>query len=119
MMDWTRAARLPDGGGTPEGRVFDGVRHILARRAAVTGFHGAVPTEIVDTGQDGLYAFVRQAPTGPIICVFNFTEHWSGLPVSWFTALGATQMHDHLSNAPVMGPEGGVPLPPYARVWVG
>ncbi|SMH42163.1 amylosucrase [Maritimibacter sp. HL-12] len=119
MMDWTRAARLPDGGGTPEGRVFDGIRHILARRAAVTGFHGAVPTEIVDTGQDGLYAFVRQAPTGPIICVFNFTEHWSGLPVSWFTALGATQMHDHLSNAPVMGPEGGVPLPPYARVWVG
>jgi len=117
-MDWARAARLPDGGETPEGRVFEGIRHILARRAGVAGFHGAVPTEIVDTGQDGLFAFVRRAPTGAIVCAFNFTEHWSGLPATWFAHHGATRMHDLLSSAPVLGPDGGVPLPPYARVWV-
>jgi len=117
-MDWDRAARLTDDGATPEGQVFDGIRHILARRAAVPGFHGAVPTEIVDTGQTGLFAFVRRAPTGAIVCVFNFTEHWSGLPANWFLRHGATKLRDLLSDAPVLGPDGGVPLPPYARVWV-
>jgi amylosucrase len=118
MMDWERAARLPDGGSTPEGRVFDGIGHILARRAAVPGFHGAVATEVLDTGQPGLFAFARRAPTGSIICVFNFTETWTGLPASWFAAQGATVMQDLLSDSPVAGPGGSVALPPYARIWV-
>ncbi len=118
VMDWTRTARLPDGGATPEGRVFEGIAHILARRAAVPGFHGAVATEILETGQKGLFAFARRAPTGPIVCVFNFTEAWTGLPASWFAGVGATKMHDLLSDAPVAGPGGSVALPPYARVWV-
>ena len=118
MMDWARAARLPDGGATPEGRVFDGIRHILARRAAVPGFHGAVPTEVLDTGQKGLFAFARRAPTGTIACVFNFTEGWTGLSASWFASHGAAKMHDLLSNAPVAGAGGSVVLPPYARVWI-
>ena len=118
MMDWERAAHLPDGGATPEGRVFEGVRHILARRAAVPGFHGAYGVEVLDTGKTGLFAFTRHAPTGPIICVFNFTENWTGLPVSWFVGQGATKMRDLLSDAPVTGPDGSVGLPPYARVWV-
>ncbi|HHS94788.1 MAG TPA: alpha-amylase [Rhodobacterales bacterium] len=118
MMDWSLAARLPDGGATPQGRVFDGIRHILARRARVAGFHGAYATEVLETGKPGLFAFARRAPTGPIICVFNFTETWSGLPVSWFEAQGASQMRDLLSEAPVAGPDGSVGLPPYARIWV-
>ncbi len=117
-MDWQRAARLPDGGATPEGQVYDGIRRILARRAASPGLHGAVPTEIVDTGQAGHFAFVRRAPTGPIVCVFNFTDQWSGLPAAWFARQGASRMYDLLSDAPVFAPDGGVPLPPYARVWM-
>lgn len=117
-MDWERAARMPDGEATAEGRVFEGIRHILARRAAVTGFHGAVPTEILDTGHPGLFAFARRAPTGTIVCVFNFTEQWTGLPASWFEAHGASRLHDLLSDAPVAGAGGSVGLPPYARVWV-
>ncbi|GKY86565.1 alpha-amylase family protein [Sinisalibacter aestuarii] len=117
-MDWTRAARLPDGGATPEGRVFDGIRHILARRSGIAGFHGAVATEMLDAGQAGLFAFARRAPTGPVVCVFNFTETWLGLPASWFRAQGATKLHDLLSDAPVIGPDGGIGLPPYARIWV-
>jgi amylosucrase len=118
VMDWERAARLPDGGRTPEGRVFAGIRHVLARRAAVPGFHGAVATEVLNTGQPELFAFARRAPMGSVICVFNFTENWSGLPVSWFQAQGATRMFDMLSDAPVIGANGSVGLPPYARVWV-
>ena len=118
MMDWARVAALDTDPETPQARVFDGIRHILARRAAVPGFHGDVPTEMLDTGRKGVFAFARRAPTGPVVCVFNFTEDWTGLPASWFASQGVTRLHDLLSDAPIHSPDGGVPLPPYARVWV-
>ena len=103
---------------TPHARVHDGIRHILARRAAIPAFHGDVPTEVLDTGRNGVFAFARRAPTGPVICVFNFTEEWTGLPASWFAGHGVTRLYDLLSDAPIHSPDGGVALPPYARVWV-
>ncbi|MCB1337776.1 MAG: alpha-amylase [Maritimibacter sp.] len=118
VMDWERVANLADAPDSPEARVFLGLRHILARRAQVAGFHGAVPTEVLETGRKGVFAFARRAPTGPVICVYNFTEDWTGLPASWFLGRGAKRLHDLLSDAPVQSDDGGVPLPPYARVWV-
>jgi len=119
MMDWARADRLPDGGRTPQGRVFDGIRRILARRAATAEFHGAVPTEVVATGHPALFAFARRAPTGSVLCVYNFTESWLSLPESWFRDNGARRIYERLSDAPILTDDGMVPLPPYARVWVG
>ncbi len=118
MMDWDRVAALPDGGATPEGRVFEGIRDILARRAEVPAFHGAVPVEVLDTGHAELFAFARRAPTGPVICVFNFTERWTGLSATWFREHGASQLYDLLSQAPIQAPDGSIPLPPYGRIWV-
>lgn len=118
QMDWGRVSRLKDGGEAPEDRVFEGIRHILACRTEVPAFHGAVPTKILETGKKGLFAFSRHAPTGPVICVFNFTENWSGLPGTWFRHQGAEQMRDLLSGAPTQSPDGGVALPPYGRVWI-
>ena len=118
MMDWKRVARLPDGGRTPEGRVSAGIKHILARRAEVPAFHGAVPTEVLQTGNPALFAFARRAPTGPVVCVYNFTESWQSLPEAWFSRQGA-RLRELLSDAPILTEDGVVPLPPYARVWVG
>jgi amylosucrase len=117
-MDWSRVAGLDANRDAPHARVFEGIRHILARRAAVAGFHGAVPTEVLDTGRDGVFAIARRAPTGPVVCVFNFTEGWTGLPASWFANQGVTRLYDLLSDAPIHSPDGGVALPPYARTWV-
>ena len=118
MMDWDRVAELATRRDTPHARVYDGIRHILARRSAVAEFHGGVPTEVLDTGRPGVFAFARSAPTGPVVCVFNFTEDWTGLPASWFADQGVTRLYDLLSDAPVHSPDGGVALPPYARVWI-
>ena len=118
VMDWDRVAELGTNRDTPHARVYDGIRNILARRAATPQFHGAVPTEVLDTGRPGVFAFARRAPTGPVVCVFNFTESWTGLPASWFASQGVTRLYDLLSDAPVHSPDGGVALPPYARVWV-
>ncbi len=117
-MDWAGVAGLGAAPDSPAARVHAGIRRILARRAAVPGFHGKVATEVLDTGRKGLFAFARHAATGPIICVFNFTEDWSGLPASWFAGHGASKCHDLLSDTQVKSRDGGVALPPYARAWM-
>jgi amylosucrase len=117
-MDWSRVARLPDGGVTPEGRVFDGIAQILARRAAVSAFHGANPTAILDSGIPALFAFARRAPTGSVICIFNFTETSQELPVTWVARNGGEGMRDLLRDVPVTTENDQIALAPYASLWI-
>jgi amylosucrase len=98
--------------------VRDGVRHILSRRRATAGLHAAHPVRIIDCGNAALFGFVRAAPTGNVLCLFNFTESWQHLPEGWLRAQGVVRMHDALSDAPVEVHHGNVALPPYARVWM-
>ncbi len=116
-MDWDRAAAALAGQGAA-GRVLEGVRHILARRRATPEFHAAYPTEIADTGQLGLFAFVRRAPTGAVVCLYNFTEFWANLRHEWAWEQGARLYHDALSDADVALDGGRILLPPYARLWL-
>jgi amylosucrase len=116
-MDWDRAAAALSGD-APDARVLAGVRSILARRAATPELHAAYPTVIADTHQNGLFAFIRQAPTGALVCLFNFTEFWTTLRHDWVLAQGATRLHDALSDAAVTLDDGHLLLPPYARVWL-
>jgi amylosucrase len=58
------------------------------------------------------------APTGAIVCLFNFTEGWMNVPQAVVQAAGASQLHDELSDNPVVLHAGAVVLPPYGRVWL-
>jgi amylosucrase len=116
-MDWEMVARrLPDEG--PMGRVFRGTRRILARRRAIAALHGAVPAEVLQAPVQGIFAFRRTAPTGALICLFNFTDRWLHLPEGWLRAEGTRQMWDELSERPVTVYDGAIALPPQARVWL-
>lgn len=116
-MDWA-AAEGRERGETPSARVFRGVRHILARRRATAELHAAHPVRVVASGNDAVLAFQRVAPTGTLLGLFNFTEHWQHLPEGWVRALGVSRMWDALSEAEVQPHGGQVVLPPYARVWL-
>ena len=116
-MDWDRALAAQAGQG-PAGQVYEGVRHIIARRAATSELHAGYPTLIADTHQEGLFAFVRKAPAGALVCVFNFTEAWTSLRYDWAHARGATLCEDALSDSHVALDEGRILLPPYARLWL-
>lgn len=118
LMSWDRAALAQAEPMSLPGRVYHGLRHILARRAATPAFHGGLPVEVLDTGNPALFAFARHAPEGSVVCLFNFTEHWTELPVWWVEDHGARQIYDQLSDAPVEVHNGHIPLPPYARAWV-
>ena len=116
-MDWSVAATR-DQGDSPAARVFRGTRHILARRKAVPALHGALPVRVVSLGVPGLFAVRREAPTGVLLGLYNFTERWLHLPEATARGQGIAQMHDALSDAPVVADGGVIALPPYARVWL-
>ena len=63
--------------------------------------------------------YVIDAPTGTLLCLFNFAESWAHVPEGWARAQGVTRMHDELSGHPVETHHGNIVLPPYARVWLG
>ncbi len=116
-MDWTNAARR-ENPASIEARLFSGLRHILARRRAAPHLHAANPTEVLDLRLDGLFAFARRSPTGPLICLFNFTDRWLLLDPAPLRATGVTEWHDQLSDAAVDLTHGHLALPPQGRIWL-
>jgi len=116
-MDW-QAARSRHDGLTHASRVWLGLRHILARRRATPALHAAHPIRVVPGPVPQVFAFRRDAPTGTLLCLFNFSESWAHVPEDWLRMQGATQMHDALSDHPVEVHHGNIALPPYARVWL-
>ena len=116
-MDWEAVAAL-GAGGMLAARVHAGIRHILARRAAVPFFHGGYPTVILDPGDARVFAFARQAPMGTMLCLFNFSEEAARVPAGWCRAEGVADFFDELSDRPVRTESDNVALPPYARVWL-
>lgn len=118
MMDWDRAARAAADPDSPEGRILHGIRTILQRRRAIAALHGGYPTDILDSGNPGILAFVRRAPAGSVLCLFNFTENWQQLPGHWLRYHGAMDMRDLLSETTVTLHDDALSLPPYGRVWM-
>ena len=116
-MDWG-LAETRHSGDTAASRVFWGTKAILARRKAVPALHGGVPVRVAAAGNPGVFAFQRVAPTGVLLALFNFTEHWQEVPEGWARALGVGEMRDLLSDQRVETHHGQIVLPPYARVWL-
>jgi amylosucrase len=77
-----------------------------------------VPVEVLHPQVQGIFAFRRAAPTGALVCLFNFTDRWLHLPEAWLRAEGVRQMWDELSERPVTVYDGAIALPPQARVWL-
>lgn len=119
VMDWSRVqAARTEAAKTPEALVFQGTRTILERRKATPELHAAYPTKIVDGAESGIFAIVHEAPTGALLCLFNFTENWTAVPGEWALAQGVRDLYDALSDRLVTLSDGNVALPPYGRVWL-
>lgn len=118
VMDWDLVRRAQAEPGSVAGRLLAGLGHIMARRAATPELHGAVPTEILQTGNSAVFAFARRAPTGPVLGVFNFTESWTALPMDWARAQGVRRFEDALSGAAVGDATDMIALAPYGRLWL-
>mgnify|MGYP001812936575 FL=1 len=119
VMDWDRveAAQSSDAT-TPEALVYQGTKNILARRRVTPELHAGHPTRILDAPEPGIFALIHDAPTGGLLCLFNFTENWTSVPGEWALDQGLRDLHDALSDRAVSLSDGNVALPPYGRVWL-
>ncbi|SFS16841.1 amylosucrase [Yoonia litorea] len=116
VMDWTRVENAESSDG-PEGQILSGTRQIMLRRKNTPQFHAAIPTRILFPEVPQVFAFCRFAPTGPVICLFNFSEETVTLRADWLRDQGVSRFEDLLSGHQMQldGPD--YHLLPYGRVW--
>ncbi len=117
-MDWDTAARAAAGEDDVVGRIYVGIRRIMRARGSLPALHGAHETHVLDTGSRALFAVRRAAPGGPVLCLFNFTEHWHSVSEAWCRAEGVTGFHDALSGEATAAGNGRVGIGPYGRLWL-
>lgn len=116
VMKWDQVESANDAS-TPEGQILAGTRHIMERRKAISQFHGGVPTRILFPDSPRIFALSRFAPTGPIVCLFNFSEEIVPVQADWLAANGVTLFRDLLSDGPLRLDGTVFNLLPYGRVW--
>ncbi len=117
VMDWALAETRHQPG-RPAQVLFDGIRQILARRKATPELHADHPQTILDLGDDRLFAQGHDAPTGRLLCLYNFSEDWVPLPEARLRGAGMVQGFDALSEGWLGLTGGTATLPPYARLWL-
>jgi amylosucrase len=116
-MDWTRAEKRHDRSAV-EGRIFNGILHILARRRATPHIHAANPTDILETGVAGVFAFARRSPIGSLVCLYNFSGTWREVPAQTLRQAGVDRFFDELGENVVTLQNGALLFPPEGRVWL-
>ncbi|KIT14999.1 alpha-amylase family glycosyl hydrolase [Jannaschia aquimarina] len=111
-MDWTRAAEAMAGDG-PHGRIYRGTQHILSVRKRTMQLASDVPTRVIDTGNRGVFAYLRLGDDRTISCLCNFTEHPQSVGLD--VPPGAI---DLLTGQPPGRSGNLIGLAPYQAVWL-
>jgi amylosucrase len=114
LMDWERAEARTDTS-HPAGRVYAGLRAVLAARKATPELHADVPRDILEAPHAAVFAFRRMAAARTLVAVFNFSEQHIALDRGWLSAQGVVEFEDRLTGQPV---QGAVTLAPYQVMWL-
>jgi amylosucrase len=105
--------------GTVAAQVWDGMRHLVATRAARPELHAGTQSQVLDASDPGVLAVLRRHPEGTLLELFNVTDEWRWWPAARFTQLGIVEPYDVLSGYPVIwGENGNVHIAPYRALWV-
>jgi amylosucrase len=118
-MDWPTVDRVRrSNDGSPQARVWHGVRQVMERRKRTPELHAGYAVHMPSPPAKGVFALVHDAPTGPLLCLFNFTEDTVELPGEWALSTGITSFFDALSDRPAKLKDGNIVLPAYGRLWL-
>ncbi|WP_241523993.1 hypothetical protein [Oceaniglobus indicus] len=117
VMDWA-TARTAARADTPQGWIWRGVRHIMARRKVTPQLAGGVATEILPLANRALFALRRPGDVAALTAVFNFSGHWQTVRGADLGLHTGTPYFDTLAGQPAMDGGGLLSLPPHGRVWL-
>ena len=117
LMDWKKLKQAESGKG-PVADLLAGVKHILARRKSTPQLASQVPTRIIETGNEKLFAFVRLADDGPLAGLFNFTDQWTSISAARLRREGLTEFKDLLGGGTAAIHADALAVAPYGRLWL-
>ncbi|MGI8649733.1 MAG: alpha-amylase family protein [Rubrobacter sp.] len=103
---------------TVTGRVFSGVRRLVAARKRTTHLHAATQTITGDTAHPHVYVFVRPHPLGALVALHNFTEQTQYINQDALHEPGLRGPYDHLTASRVPQTPGDIVLAPYQAMWL-
>jgi amylosucrase len=117
-MNWTVAAERGDRSAAP-GRMFMGLRDLVAARGALPHLDASVPAEVVDVVDPGVLPVLRRHPLGPMLGLYNVTDSWRPWPASRIAELGLARGRDAIKGVPlVVADDGNFWLRPYQASWL-
>ena len=116
-MDWAKAERRFDETSV-EGRLFQGLQKIIQARRRSPYLNSGYDTDILDTGHNTLFVYVRRHPLGNLIGVYNFSESPQYLSAQIPFDNGLIRPFDQLEQRFVDVANGQIYLSPYARLWL-
>ena len=115
-MDWARAERRADPI-TIEGRVFTALRRLIATRRAIPAFAGG-DTEILDHGNDAVFAFVRRHGGHRLLALANVTDREQTVAANELRLHGLAYRFTDLVTGELVGTDADLALAPYRFVWL-
>ena len=110
--DWPQQTRQRTTPGTPEQRIFDGLKHLIGLRKAHPAFSGA-DTRMVSLGNDHLFGFVRHDAGERLLVVASFSEWPQALPANELRLHGGGYSFVDLVSGTTLTAEQDVWLEPY------
>lgn len=117
MMDWQKAEQRHDWW-TPEGRIFQGIRTMIAARKRTIALHAQAATIAVWTHNEHVLGLVRESPRGRLLVLANFDERSQTVPGYRMHELRfGSGLINQLNGNRVDG-SGDVHLEPYEAVWL-
>ncbi|MEZ5115220.1 MAG: alpha-amylase family glycosyl hydrolase [Candidatus Nanopelagicales bacterium] len=103
---------------TVMGRVFSGVRHLVAVRRATEALHASVGTTVLAAADPAVAVFVRRHAAATVVELFNLSEQDRAVHLDEVAAYGVGRPFDLLHDRVPEVHDGWIHLPPYAVRWL-
>lgn len=120
-LDWSVVDSLPGDPSSPAARIFAGMQALLQARASLPHLHAGVTAQPLPTSTTGVLGVLRRHPIGPMVGLYNMTEHERYVPGWWLREQGldpATVL-DHVTGAaPEVTEYEDVRLSAYQPLWL-
>ncbi|OGO58154.1 MAG: alpha-amylase, partial [Chloroflexi bacterium RBG_16_69_14] len=116
MMDWDAAERRHRSD-TVEGRIFTDLVQLIEARRRAPQLHAATRLEIVDSGDPGVFAFIRPHPFGALTGLYNFTEAPRSVDATVVSSVAPQGLVDLLDGSTVPVAR-AIEVPPLGVRWL-
>jgi glycosidase len=104
--------------GTVEARIFKPLRHMIALRKEQPAFAATAHTDVLQTSNQHIYAFVKTLGDHRVLVVGNFTEQAQKLPVEELPLSMKDGVLRDLITDRVFAIRPTLSLAPYALLWL-